>query len=89
MDGTGTLVLSARAAGSAAFENVDARNVGAVPVNNRGTFRFTPSGSEFALTDGGGNDGWLAPWLWPNTLTRTDRPQSPHPWRARRHRRGI
>ncbi|MER6507416.1 glycosyl hydrolase family 28-related protein [Nonomuraea sp. NPDC001636] len=85
VDGTGTSVLSARAAGSAAFENVDARNVGAVPVNNCGTFHFTPSGSEFALTDGGGNDGWLAPWLLPNTLTCDDRPPvipppAPAPW---------
>lgn len=85
VDGTGTSVLSARAAGSAAFENVHARNVGAVPVNNCGTFHFTPSGSEFALTDGGGNDGWLAPWLLPNTLTCDDRPPvvpppAPAPW---------
>ncbi|MGW4403880.1 glycosyl hydrolase family 28-related protein [Nonomuraea sp. NPDC004702] len=85
VDGTGTSVLSARAAGSAAFENVDARNVGAVPVNNCGTFHFTPSGSEFTLTDGGGNDGWLAPWLLPNTLTCDDRPPAipppaPAPW---------
>ncbi len=80
IDGTGTSVLSARAAGSAAFENVDARNVGAVGVNNCGTFHFTPAGSEFTLTDLGGNDGggttgaWLAPWELPNTLTCDDRP---------------
>ncbi|MEV4372039.1 glycosyl hydrolase family 28-related protein [Nonomuraea sp. NPDC049637] len=85
VDGTGTSVLSARAAGSAAFENVHARNVGAVPVNNCGTFHFTPAGSEFVLTDGGGNDGWLAPWLLPNTLTCDDRPPvvpppAPAPW---------
>ncbi|ROP39132.1 glycosyl hydrolase family 28-related protein [Saccharothrix texasensis] len=75
VDGTGTSVLSARAAGSATFENVDARNVGAVPVNNCGSFNFPATGSEFALTDGGGNDGWLAPWLLPNTITCDDRPQ--------------
>ncbi|MFI9593243.1 glycosyl hydrolase family 28-related protein [Nonomuraea sp. NPDC052265] len=85
VDGTGTSVLSARAAGSATFENVDARNVGAVPVNNCGTFHFTPAGSEFSLADGGGNDGWLAPWLLPNTLTCADRPPvtpppAPSPW---------
>ncbi|MER5863383.1 glycosyl hydrolase family 28-related protein [Kitasatospora sp. NPDC002040] len=80
IDGTGTSVLSARAAGSADFENVDARNVGAVGVNNCGTFHFTPAGSEFALTDLGGNDGggttgaWLAPWELPNTITCDDRP---------------
>ncbi|RSN12550.1 mycodextranase [Nonomuraea sp. WAC 01424] len=85
VDGTGTSVLSARAAGSATFANVDARNVGAVPVNNCGTFHFTPAGSEFSLADGGGNDGWLASWLLPNTLTCDDRPPvtpppAPSPW---------
>ena len=80
VDGTGTSVLSARAAGSATFENVDARNVGAVGVNNCGTFHFTPAGSEFSLTDLGGNDGggttgpWLASWELPNTITCDDRP---------------
>ncbi|MFJ8039391.1 glycosyl hydrolase family 28-related protein [Kitasatospora sp. NPDC096147] len=91
IDGTGTSVLSARVAGAASFENVDARNVGAVGVNNCGTFHFTPAGSEFALTDLGGNDGggttgpWLAPWELPNTLTCDDRPPvvappAPSPW---------
>ncbi|MFF4243726.1 glycosyl hydrolase family 28-related protein [Streptomyces sp. NPDC001822] len=80
VDGTGTSVVSARAAGSATFENVDARNVGAVGVNNCGSFNFTPAGSEFSLVDLGGNDGggttgdWLAPWLLPNTITCDDRP---------------
>jgi hypothetical protein len=80
VDGTGTSVLSARAAGSATFENVDARNVGAVGVNNCGSFHFPGTGSEFSLTDLGGNDGggttgpWLAPWELPNTLTCDDRP---------------
>ncbi|MGA5301075.1 glycosyl hydrolase family 28-related protein [Nucisporomicrobium flavum] len=74
VDGTGTSVVSARAAGSASFENVDARHVGAVGVNNCGSFHFTPAGSEFALTDLGGNDGgWLAPYL-PNVITCNDRP---------------
>jgi hypothetical protein len=41
VDGTGTSVVSARVAGSASFENVDARNVGAVGVNNCGSFHFT------------------------------------------------
>lgn len=91
VDGTGTSVLSARAAGGASFSNVDARNVGAVGVNNCGTFHFTPAGSEFALTDLGGNDGggtagpWLAPWMLPNTITCDDRPPvapppPPTPW---------
>jgi hypothetical protein len=91
VDGTGTSVVSARVAGSASFQNVDARNVGAVGVNNCGSFHFTPAGSEFALTDLGGNDGggttgpWLAPWELPNTITCDDRPPvvpppPPSPW---------
>jgi hypothetical protein len=80
VDGTGTSVLSARVAGSASFQNVDARNVGAVGVNNCGSFNFTPAGSEFSLTDLGGNDGggttgpWFASWELPNTITCDDRP---------------
>ncbi|MFE2426129.1 glycosyl hydrolase family 28-related protein [Streptomyces sp. NPDC059373] len=91
IDGTGTSVLSARAAGSATFENVDARNVGAVGVNNCGSFNFPATGSEFTLTDLGGNAGggttgpWLAPWELPNTITCDDRPPvlpppAPSPW---------
>ncbi|MEN3357289.1 MAG: hypothetical protein V7637_1271 [Mycobacteriales bacterium] len=86
IDGTGTSAVSARAAGSATFQNVDARNVGAVGVNNCGSFHFTPAGSEFSLTDLGGNDGgWLAPWELPNTITCDDRPPvapppPPSPW---------
>jgi hypothetical protein len=91
VDGTGTSVLSARAAGGASFENVDARNVGAVGVNNCGSFHFTPAGTEFSITDLGGNDGggttgpWLAPWELPNTITCDDRPPvvpppPPSPW---------
>ncbi|MFC3505679.1 glycosyl hydrolase family 28-related protein [Micromonospora krabiensis] len=75
VDGTGTSVVSARTAGGATFQNVDARNVGAVGVNNCGSFHFTPAGSEFGLTDLGGNDGgWLAAWQLPNTITCDDRP---------------
>ncbi|MBU2667435.1 right-handed parallel beta-helix repeat-containing protein [Actinoplanes bogorensis] len=86
IDGTGTSVLSARVAGGASFENVDARNVGAVGVNNCGKFGFPATGSEFTVTDRGGNDGgWLAPWLLPNTITCDDRPPvvappAPSPW---------
>ncbi|WP_419818882.1 glycosyl hydrolase family 28-related protein [Glaciibacter flavus] len=90
VDGTGTSVLSARAAGSATFDNVDARNVGAVGVNNCGTFHFTPAGSEFSLSgsgnDGGGTTGpWFASWELPNTITCDDRPPvvappAPSPW---------
>ncbi|TDV44825.1 glycosyl hydrolase family 28-related protein [Actinophytocola oryzae] len=75
VDGTGTSVLSARAKGGASFANTDARNVGAVGVNNCGSFNFPPTGSEFTVIDLGGNDGgWLAPWMLPNTITCDDRP---------------
>jgi hypothetical protein len=80
VDGTGTSVVSARVAGSASFQNVDARNVGAVGVNNCGSFHFTAAGSEFSLIDLGGNDGggttgpWFASWELPNTITCDDRP---------------
>ncbi|MFJ7216217.1 glycosyl hydrolase family 28-related protein [Amycolatopsis sp. NPDC098790] len=74
VDGTGTSVVSARSAGSASFRNVAARGVGAVGVNNCGSFTFPATGSEFALTDLGGNGSWLAPWLLPNTITCDDRP---------------
>jgi hypothetical protein len=80
VDGTGTSVLSARAAGNATFQNAVARNVGAVGINNCGSFHFTPKGSEFSVTDLGDNSGggttgpWLAPWELPNTITCDDRP---------------
>jgi hypothetical protein len=80
VDGTGTSVLSARAAGNATFQNVVARHVGAVGINNCGSFHFTPAGSEFTVTDLGGNSGggttgpWLASWELPNTITCNDRP---------------
>ncbi|MFG1864829.1 glycosyl hydrolase family 28-related protein [Microbispora bryophytorum] len=86
VDGTGTSVVSARVKGSASFANVDARNVGAVGVNNCGSFNFPPTGSEFSVTELGGNDGgWLAPWMLPNTITCDDRPPvvpppAPSPW---------
>ncbi|MER7575914.1 glycosyl hydrolase family 28-related protein [Streptomyces sp. NPDC126514] len=86
VDGTGTSVVSARVKGSATFENVDARHVGAVGVNNCGAFNFPPTGSEFSLTDRGGNDGgWLSDRLLPNTITCDDRPPvvappAPSPW---------
>jgi len=89
VDGTGTSVLSARSAGNATFQNVVARNVGTlagtlpsyqVGINNCGSFHFTSAGSEFKVTDLGGNTGggttgpWLAPWELPNTITCNDRP---------------
>ena len=91
VDGTGTDVLSARVAGGATFQNVQARNVGAVGINNCGSFHFTPAGSEFTVTDLGGNTGggttgpWMASWELPNTITCDDRPPvvappAPSPW---------
>ena len=84
VDGAGTDVFDARSAGTATFQNVDARNVGWWGVNNCGSFNFLPAGSEFTLTDLGGNDGidndsyhpgtnWLTPYL-PNAITCNDRP---------------
>ncbi|MDX6472375.1 MAG: hypothetical protein QOK22_1191 [Gaiellaceae bacterium] len=74
VDGTGTSVVSARAAGSATFNNVDAKNVNLGGINNCGTFHFTSAGSEFSFSgtgnDGGGNWGnWWAPWELPNQIT--------------------
>jgi hypothetical protein len=80
VDGTGTSVLDARTAGSATFQNVVARNVGAVGINNCGSFNFTAAGSEFSPVDLGGNTGggttgpWMASWELPNTITCDDRP---------------
>jgi hypothetical protein len=76
LDGTGTSVLSARSAGGATFSNVDARNVGAVGINNCGSFHFTSAGSEFEVgNDGGGTTGpWMAAWKLPDTITCDDRP---------------
>ena len=80
VDGTGTSVLDARSAGSATFQNVVARNVGAVGINNCGSFNFTSAGSEFTPVDLGGNTGggttgpWMASWELPNTITCDDRP---------------
>lgn len=91
VDGTGTSVLSARVKGGASFQDVDARGVGAVGINNCGSFGFPPTGSEFSVTDLGGNDGggttgpWMAAWELPNTITCDDRPPvvappAPSPW---------
>jgi hypothetical protein len=96
VDGAGTDVFSARAAGNATFQNVDVRNIGWWGVNNCGSFHFTAAGSEFSITDLGGNDGidnnfqyhpgtnWLSYYL-PNAITCNDRPPvvvppAPSPW---------
>lgn len=91
VDGTGTSVLSARSAGEASFRNVDARNVGAVGINNCGSFNWPATGSEFRVIDLGDNDGggttgpWAGAWQLPNTITCDDRPPvvappAPSPW---------
>ncbi|WP_344246511.1 hypothetical protein [Isoptericola hypogeus] len=89
--------MSARTAGGASFENVDARNVGWAGVNNCGAFNWDfENGSEFALTDLGGNDGQtITPWgdgpaSWltrytPNVISCNDTPPvvappAPSPW---------
>jgi hypothetical protein len=78
VDGTGTEVVNTWVGGWATFENVDARNVGAPFVNNRGTFHFDGP-PEFNVRRLSGNDGW------PDTTWCEDRPTvvpppSPAPW---------
>jgi hypothetical protein len=68
VDGTGTSVISARAAGWATFENVDARNVGAPFINDCGTFHFTGT-PEFDVRLLGSNDGG-----WDASVGCDDRP---------------
>jgi len=51
VDGTGTSVISGRVAGTATFENVDARNVGAVGVNNCGRSTSHPRVGVLALRE--------------------------------------
>jgi hypothetical protein len=81
VDGTGTSVVSARVSGSASFENVDARNVGAVGVNNCGSFNFPPTGPEFAITLAGGNDGgWYAWGTWCDDRPAPVEPPEPSAW---------
>ena len=92
VDGTGTSVVSARAAGSASFENVDARNVGAVGINNCGSFHFTAGrlgvrrrSTSAATTAAAPPARGSASWELPNTITCDDRPPvvappAPSPW---------
>ncbi len=87
VDGAGTSVVSARVAGGATFENVDARNIGWAGVNNCGSFTWDwVNGSTFSYQNLGGNDGatLLTPWgdgpaNWlsryqPNIISCNDRP---------------
>src|SRR5258708_27340836 len=68
VDGTGTSVLSARAAESATFQNVVARHVGALGINNCASCHFASPGSHSNVTDLSANTGNVttcpcpAPW---------------------------
>jgi hypothetical protein len=80
VDGTGTSVVNARAAGWATFENVDARNVGAPFINDCGTFHFTGTPEFDVRLIGDSNDGG-----WATTTGCEDRPPRiqpppPSPW---------
>ncbi len=81
VDGTGTSVVNARAAGWATFENVDARNVGTpFGINNCGTFHFTGTPEFDVRLIGDSNDGG-----WTATVGCEDRPPRvppppPSPW---------
>jgi hypothetical protein len=79
VDGTGTSVVSARAAGWATFENVDARNVGAPFINNCGTFHFTGT-PEFDVRLLGGNDGGWAASVGCDDRPPRVPPPPPSPW---------
>ena len=91
VDGTGTSVVSARVAGRPRSRTWTRATSVPSGINNCGSFNFTPAGSEFSLTDLGGNDGggttgpWFASWQLPNTITCDDRPPvvpppAPSPW---------
>jgi hypothetical protein len=67
VDGTGTSVLSARVRGSATFQNVVARNVGAAGINTCGPFKSGDPSACFGVLDLGGNGGG-----WMDDSTRPD-----------------
>lgn len=58
VDGTGTSIVNARAAGWPTFENVDARNAGAPGINDCGTFHFTGTPEFDVRLLGGNHGGW-------------------------------
>jgi hypothetical protein len=69
VDVTGTAVVNARAAGSATFSHVVARNVGTIDsgqyasgINDCGTFHFTGT-PEFSVQVDGSDQGWTGPWF--------------------------
>jgi hypothetical protein len=69
VDGTGTSVVNARAAGWATFEDVVARNVGTPFINNCGTFHFTGTPEFDVRLIGDGNEGG-----WTGATSCEDRP---------------
>lgn len=69
VDGAGTSVVNARVGGSATFQNVDARNIGAAGINNCGNFNWGSPTQFFGIVDLGGNDGG-----WMSTSICNDRP---------------
>ncbi|HEY0615994.1 MAG TPA: glycosyl hydrolase family 28-related protein [Kribbella sp.] len=79
VDGTGTNVVNARVGGWATFENVDARNVGALFVNNCGTFHFTGT-PEFDVRLLGGNDGGWTNATWCDDRPPVVPPPAPSAW---------
>jgi len=80
VDGTGTSVVNARAAGWATFENVDARNVGTPFINNCGTFHFTGTPEfEVRLTGDSNDGGWTAATYCEDRPPRVA-PPPPTPW---------
>ena len=81
IDGAATNIISARAAGSATFENVDARNVGQPFDNNCGSFHFTGT-PEFTITRlGTSNDGdWGSAGTWCEDRPATVEPPEPSLW---------
>jgi len=80
IDGTGTSVVNARAAGWATFDNVDARGVGVPGINDCGTFHFTGTPEFDVQLLGTSNDGgWTTPTYCQDRPTRVE-PPAPSPW---------
>ncbi|RZS91339.1 pectate lyase-like protein [Motilibacter rhizosphaerae] len=81
IDGTGTNVISARAAGSATFEDVDARGVGQPFDDDCGTFHFTGTPEFSIVRIGDSNDGgWYAAGSWCDDRPPVVEPPAPSPW---------
>lgn len=80
VDGTGTSVVNARAAGWATFEDVDARNVGAPFINNCGTFHFTGTPEFDVRLIGDDNDGGWAGAVGCEDRPPRVQPPPPSPW---------